>query len=413
MTVPAAPSRGALAGLRVLDLTWVLAGPYATRLFADHGADVIKVESRHRSDPTRFAASHFLSRHPALHHDRSGYFNNHNRGKRSLALHLNAPEARAILARLVRHSDVVIENFSPRVMAGWELDYAGLRAIRPDIILVSMSGLGHTGPWRDDLTYADALAALSGLTAQAGFPGRDPVGTTFGLGDMIAGLHAALGTLAALEHRDATGEGQHVDLSQVEAVAAHTGTSLLEVAGGHAPGARGNRHPTMAPHGAFRCRGDDRWLAIAVTTDDEWRALCEVMARADLAADPRLTTSAGRKADEDRVDAQVGAWTRDREARGAMEALQGKGIAAGVVADARDLVDGDPHLRARGYWERAIHPVVGEFPHEGVVARLADTPGRVWHAAPTLGQHTRAILAGVLGLTDAEITRCEKEGLLE
>src|SRR6266536_1637619 len=174
-----------------------------------------------------------------------------------------------------------------------------------------MSGLGHTGPWRDFLTYADALAALSGLAAQAGFPGRDPVGLTFGLGDMMAGLHAAVGTLAALEHREATGEGQHVDLSQVEAVAAHTGTSLLEAAAGHVPEARGNRHPTMAPHGAFHCRGDDRWIAIAVTTDDAWRALCAVMGRADLAADSRLATAAGRKAHEDEIDALVDAWTRD------------------------------------------------------------------------------------------------------
>jgi crotonobetainyl-CoA:carnitine CoA-transferase CaiB-like acyl-CoA transferase len=412
-TGSASSTRGALAGLRVLDLTWVLAGPYATRLLADHGADVIKVESRHRPDPTRFAASLFLSRHPVVHPDRNGYFNNHNRSKRSLALNLNLKEAREILARLVRHSDVVIENFSPRVMAGWGLDYTGLCAIRPDIILVSMSGLGHTGPWRDYVTYADALAALSGLTAQAAFPGRDPVGTTFGLGDMMAGLHAALGTLAALEHRDATGEGQHVDLSQVEAVATHTGTSLLEVAAGHVVGARGNRHHTMVPHGAFRCRGDDRWLAIAVATDDEWRALCTTMGCAELAADARFATAAGRKLHEDLVEEYVAGWTRDRDAHTAMGELQGKGIAAGVVADARDLVEGDPHLRARGYFERVAHPVVGEFLHEGVVPRLSDTPGRVWHAAPTLGQHTRAILADVLGLTDAEITRGEKEGLYE
>jgi crotonobetainyl-CoA:carnitine CoA-transferase CaiB-like acyl-CoA transferase len=374
---------------------------------------VIKVESRHRPDPTRFARSHFLSRHSDAHPDRSGYFNNHNRGKRSLALNLNLPAGREILARLVARSDVVIENFSPRVMAGWGLDYAGLRAIRRDVILVSMSGLGHTGPWRDYLTYADALAALSGLASQAGFPGRDPVGVTFGLGDMIAGLHAALGALAALEHREATGEGQHVDLSQVEAVASHTGTSLLEVATGHAPAPRGNRHPAMAPHGAFRCRGDDRWIAIAVTTDDAWRALCAVMERPDLAGDPRLATAPGRKAHEPLIETAVEAWTRGREAHAMMEALQGHGVAAGVVQDARDLVEDDPHLRARGYWELAEHPAAGAFLHEGVVARLAGTPGRVWHAAPTLGQHTRAILAGVLGVTDAEITRYEKEGVLE
>jgi crotonobetainyl-CoA:carnitine CoA-transferase CaiB-like acyl-CoA transferase len=409
----APPGRGALAGIRVLDLTWVLAGPYATRLLADHGADVIKVESRHRQDPTRFARMLFLSRHPTVDPDRNGYFNNHNRSKRSVALNLDVPAGRDILARLVAHADVVIENFSPRVMAGWGLDYAGLRAIKPDVILVSMSGLGHTGPWRDYLTYADALAALSGLAAQAGFPGRDPVGTTFGLGDMIAGLHAALGALAALEHRAATGEGQHVDLSQVEAVAAHTGTSLLEVAAGLTLEPRGNRHPAMAPHGVFPCRGDERWIAIAVTSDEAWRALCAVMGRAALATDGRFATATDRTHHEDALEAIIGAWTRERDAVALMEELQAHGVAAGVVQDARDLVENDPHLRARGYWERVEHPVAGAFDHEGVVARLSDTPGSVWQAAPTLGQHTRAILAGLLGLTDAEVAHYATEGALE
>jgi len=411
--VVAPSTRGALAGIRVLDLTWVLAGPYATRLLADHGADVIKVESRHRPDPTRFARMLFLSRHPTVDPDRNGYFNNHNRSKRSVALNLNVPAGRDILARMVAHADVVIENFSPRVMAGWGLDYAGLRAIKPDVILVSMSGLGHTGPWRDYLTYADALAALSGLGAQAGFPGRDPVGTTFGLGDMIAGLHAALGALAALEHRAATGEGQHVDLSQVEAVAAHTGASLLEAATGLTAEPRGNSHPAMAPHGVFPCRGDDRWMAIAITSEEAWRALCAMMGRAALATDVRFATARDRKKHEDALEAVVGAWTREREAHALMEELQAHGIAAGVVQDARDLVENDPHLRARGYWEGVEHPVVGAFDHEGVVARLSDTPGRVWHAAPTLGQHTRAILTDLLGLTDREIAHYATEGALE
>ena len=405
--------RGALDGVRVLDLTWVLAGPYATRLLADHGAEVIKVESRHRPDPTRFARMLFLSRHPTLDPDRNGYFNNYNRNKRSVALNLNVAAGRELLARLIAHADVVIENFSPRVLAGWGLGYDKLRAIRSDVVLVSMSGLGHTGPWRDYLTYADALAALSGLAAQAAFPGREPVGTTFGLGDMIAGLHAAIGALAALEHRAATGEGQHVDLSQVEAVATHTGTSLLEVAAGPAPEPRGNRHPAMAPHGVFPCRGDERWIAIAVTGDDAWRALCTVMGRPALATDGRFATARARKDHEDALEAVVGAWTRGRDAGTLAEELQARGIAAGVVQDARDLVEHDRHLRARGYWESVEHPVAGRFDHEGVVARLSGTPGRVWTPAPTLGQHTRLTLAKLLGLSDTEISRYATEGALE
>jgi crotonobetainyl-CoA:carnitine CoA-transferase CaiB-like acyl-CoA transferase len=413
MGATAPSTRGALGGVRVLDLTWVLAGPYATRLLGDHGAEVIKVESRHRPDPTRFARMLFLSRHPTVDPDRNGYFNNYNRSKRSVALNLNIAAGRDLLGRLVAHADVVMENFSPRVMAGWGLDYAGLCAIRPDVILVSMSGLGHTGPWCDYLTYADALAALSGLAAQAGFPGRDPVGTTFGLGDMIAGLHAAIGALAALDHRAATGQGQHVDLSQVEAVAAHTGTSLLEVATGLPVEPRGNRHPTMAPHGAFPCRGDDRWIAIAITSDEVWRAFCAVMGRPALATDARFATAPDRKQHEDALEVIVGAWTRERDAGALMGELQAHGIAVGVVQDARDLVENDPHLRARGYWERVEHPVAGLFDHEGVVARLSETPGAVWQAAPTLGQHTRTILTDLLGLTDMDIEHYAREGALE
>src|SRR5262249_22259643 len=222
-----------------------------------------------------------------------------------------------------------------------------------------------------------------------------------------------VGTLAALDHRAMTGDGQHVDLSQVEAVAAHTGASLLEVAAGHAVVPRGNRHPAMAPHGVFPCRGHERRIAIAVAPDEAWRALCGVMGRPDLAAHARFAAARDRKARENELETLVSAWTRERDAHPLMAELQAHGIAAGVVQDARDLVVGDPHLRARGYWEVAEHPVVGAFAHEGVVARLSDTPGRVWQAAPTLGQHTNAILTDLLGLTDEQITRYATEGVLE
>ena len=294
------------------------------------------------------------------------------------------------------------------------LDHAGLRAQRADAILVSMAGMGHTGPWRDHVTYADAVMAIAGLTGQMGVPGREPAGFTFGLGDMIAGAHAAVGALAALEYRDATGRGQHVDLSQVEAVASHLGTTVLEVtATGRAPGPRGNRHPAMAPHGAFPCRGDDRWVAIAVVDDARWRALCGLMDRPDLAADARCATLAGRQAREEGIEGDVAAWTRRLDAEDVMARCQAAGLAAGVVQDARDLVEDDPQLRARGFYQPVTHPVVGTFLHEGVVPRLADTPGAIWHAAPRLGEHTRDVLREWLGLGDGEADRLAGEGVLE
>jgi len=414
VTARSTGARGALAGTRVLDLTWVLAGPYATKILADHGAEVIKVESRHRPDASRFTAALHISRDPARHPDTSGYFNNFNRNKRSVALNLARPEGLELLRALCRASDVVIENFSAGVMAKWGLDYAGLVGLRPGVVLVSMAGMGHTGPWRDQVTYADAVMAIAGLTALSGFPGREPAGFSFGLGDMIAGGHAALGALAALEHRDATGRGQHVDLSQVEAVAAHLGTAVLEVtAAGLEPEPWGNRHPAMAPHGAFPCEGEDRWCAIAVEDERQWRALCGVMGRPALADDPRVATAAARKRDEDALEAEVAAWTRRHAAEAVMARCQAAGVPAGVVQDARDLVERDPQLRARGFYVTATHPVVGAFLHEGVVARLGDTPGGVWCAAPRLGEHTREVLGGLLGLGDAALDRYAAAGVLE
>jgi crotonobetainyl-CoA:carnitine CoA-transferase CaiB-like acyl-CoA transferase len=405
---------GALAGTRVLDLTWVLAGPYATKLLADHGADVIKVESRHRPDPSRLSAALHLSRDPARHPDTSGYFNNFNRNKRSITLHLGRPEGLALLRRLAAASDVVIENFSARVLAGWGLDYAALAALRPGLVLVSMAGMGQTGPWRDQVTYADAVQALSGIAAETGLPGAAPLGLTFGLGDMIAGYHAALATLAALEWRDATGQGQHVDLSQVEAVASHLGTAVLEAgAGKGSRGPQGNRHPTMAPHGIFPCRGEDRWVAIAVPGDDEWRALCAVLGQPAAASDPRFTTALGRKEHEAACEALVACWTRGEDRDTLVARLQAAGVPAGAVQDGRNLVEGDPQLRARGFYVPVRHPAAGVFLHEGVVPRLGTTPGTIARPAPRLGEHTREVLREVLRLDDDEIARLHSLGVLE
>ncbi len=402
---------GALSGVRVLDLTWVLAGPYATKILAEHGADVIKVESRHRPDPTRFSSSMHLTRDPTLHPDTSGYFNNFNRNKRGILLNLQRPEGLALLTRLIPHCDVLIENFSAGVLERWGLGYERLRALREDIVVVRMAGMGQTGPWRNHVTYADALAAIGGITAQTGPRGDEPVGVAFGLGDMIAALHAVVATVTALEHRARTGRGREIDLSQLEAVVSHTGTSLLEAVRGLAPTSYdGNRHPAMAPHGAFPCRGEDRWCALAVQTDEQWRALCRIVG---VEPAERLASVEGRKAHEDEVERFVAAWTRDRDPFEAAEVLQSAGIPAAPVEDGRDLVEGDEHLRARGFYVELEHPVAGQFPHEGVVARLHDTPGGINHPAPRLGEHTDEVLSGLLGLRPDEIDGLRAAGVLE
>jgi crotonobetainyl-CoA:carnitine CoA-transferase CaiB-like acyl-CoA transferase len=274
--------------------------------------------------------------------------------------------------------------------------------------------MGQTGPWRDRVTYADALAALSGITAETGSIHGGPAGVAFGLGDMIASLHAVIGTLAALEERGRTGEGREIDLSQLEAMASHTGNAMLEAAlrlGSTSP--VGNRNPRMSPHGAFPCAGDDRWCAIAVENDAEWRALCVVTGNPSAAEDPRLATLAGRQEQEDVVDALVSQWTRQREPAAAAAVLQEAGIPAAPVENGRDLVEDDEHLRARGFYVALRHPVAGEFLHEGICVRLADTPGRIERPAPTLGQHTDEVLRELLGLDERELVRLRTDGALE
>ncbi|HEY7283037.1 MAG TPA: CoA transferase [Actinomycetota bacterium] len=408
-------SQPALWGVRVLDLTWVLAGPYATKILADHGADVVKVESRHRPDPTRFSGSmHLTAGDGPLDPDRSGYFNNFNRNKRGIVLNLRTPEGLRLLARLVPHCDVVVENFSAGLLERWGLGFRELRTLRPDVILVRMAGMGQTGPWRDRVTYADALAAAAGITAETGSTADDPVGVAFGLGDMVAAVHAVAGVLEALDHRDRTGEGREIDLSQLEAMASHTGTALLESQAGVASlSYDGNRHPRMAPHGAYRCEGDDRWVAIATATDDEWRALCATIGRGELADDPRFADLASRKAQEDELDALVAEWTRTRSPWEAAERLQAAGVAAAPVEDGRDLVEGDAHLRERGFYVTLDHPAAGPVRHEGVAVRLATTPGGVSRPAPRLGEHTTEVLTELLGMSPSEIEELTAAGVLE
>lgn len=401
--------RPALDGVRVLDLTWVLAGPYCTKVLADHGADVIKVESVSRPDPTRFAPFMHLSRGPHTDPNTNGYFNEVNRNKRSIALDTRSEEGIAVLRELIANCDVLVENFSATVMTKLGLGYEALRAINPGIVYVSMSGMGHTGPRSGWVAYADTVSASSGLTGLTGWGGDDVVGVIYGHGDIVAGLHAALATIAALEYRDETGRGQHIDLSQLETIASHMGTSLLSSA---PPEPIGNTHPEWSPQGVYRCLGADRWLALSVRTDAEWAALCEVIGRPELVTDERTRTAADRKRESDLVDGIFTEWTRAMPADSAAELLQERGVPAGAVQDGRDLVEHDPQLRARGFYVRLTHPAAGAFLHEGVPISLTRTPGAVREPAPLLGADTDAVLHTVAGFSPERIQRLRDGGVL-
>ncbi|GGB18606.1 putative CoA-transferase [Flexivirga endophytica] len=368
---------GALSGLRVLDLTWVLAGPYVTKTLAEHGADIIKIESAHRQDPTRFAPSMRLR--PDAGPDDSGYFLNFNRNKRSLALNLRSSEGPDLLRRLAAEVDLVIENFSPGTLAKWGLDPASLQRLNPDCLLVSMSGVGATGPWRSSVTFADTLAAWSGLTAATAGSDGIPQGFTFGLGDMVA---ANAAVVAILEHL-LRGGGGYVDLSQLEALTAHLGTAALG-----APPTYDSEH--VGPR-TLRAPGDDRWLAVGATDRDRLRALAGHRDPQEWLAEHAATT-----------DADQAAIT-----------LQLHGIAAYPVRDGRDLVDHDEQLESRDFYPTQLHPIAGDIRVEGPVHHLSTTPPVLDRPAPLLGEHTDELLTELLALDPVELRRLRDQGVLQ
>jgi len=401
-----------LSGIRVLDLTWVLAGPYATRILADHGADVIKVESGSRPDPTRYADFMHLSRTPGdTDPNTSGYFNNVNRNKRSITLNLRADGAAGVIERLVAACDVVVENFSAGVMDRMGLSYEQMRQLNPSVIYLSMSGMGHTGPRRGWVSYADAVSAWSGLSGLTGKDG-DVTGVVFGYADIVAGQHGALAVIAALLRRSATGEGCHIDLSQLETVTSQLGPSMLHwTAGGLTDRSVGNRHPRYAPHGVFRCLGDDRWLAVTVRDDSEWVSLTEIMAAPGLAQDPRFSRGASRHRNETELEEIVAEWARTQPAAWAAERLQAAGIPASVVQTGADLIEHDAHMRDRGFYVPVVHPVAGHALLEGIPIRLSRTPGSIRAPAPVLGIDTDRVLRDV-GYDAEDVEKLRVDGVL-
>ena len=386
----------ALAGIRVLDFTHVVAGPVATRILADHGAEVVRIE------PPRAADLGDRSR---------GLFSNLNRGKQSVILDLSTTAGLDLARRLVARSDIVIDNFSPRVMENWQLDYEHLRELRPDVVAVSMSGFGRTGPCRDWVSFGPTLQALAGPTWLMCESDGPPVGWGYSWSDMAAGACGALAAVAALFHRRRSGEGQLVDISQFECLAALLGPALTALAtdgGAAAPAGNRSQSAPDAPHGVYRARGDDRWIAISVDGDEDWRRLAPVIGE-PWAAEPALGSSAGRLERAPEIDAQLERWTRDRNVEDTTRLLQAAGIAAHGVADGHDLCEGDPHLAARGF--RCRVDTGGEPAWlDGVVTRLSRTPGRVTAPGPAHGADTRRVLTSVLGIDTEELDRLRTSG---
>ncbi len=377
-----------LSGVRVIDLSWIIAGPTATRFLAMMGAEVIKVGSARRPDPS----------------SRGAPFQTYNQSKRYAALNISKPEGLDLAKRLLVISDVVVENFAAGVIERLGLGYDAVAAVKPDMIMISSSGTGHSGPHKDYVAYGSLLQHYTGWNAISGYPNREPI--KGGLwADPWVGMELAMVTVAALNHRMVTGEGQYIDLSMAEALSASIPEALLDYQmNGEIPTPQGNRDDRYAPHGAYHCAGEDRWVAIAVTNDAEWQALCQVMERPDLAADPRLSHAEGRRQHQDELDAAIALWTRRQEDETAMQRLQAAGVPAGASLDIARVYH-HPQLRDGGYLT----------PRQTSDGEMRQLPGLPWRfaglddhhiaAAPVLGQDNGYVYQDLLGLSEAEMTR--------
>jgi benzylsuccinate CoA-transferase BbsF subunit len=391
-----------LSGIKILDLTSVVVGPAATLRLADLGAEIIKIESLKRIDIVRQIGP-WPEDDPDPHHDKAGYFNMLNRNKYSISLDMAQPRAQELARELIKQSDVVSENFSARVMRKFGLDYDSVRRIKPDVIMISLSGYGNQGPESGFVSYGPAQVPLTGLASLTGFPDGPPTPLGVSYGDPVGGLTGAIAVLAALHHRRRTGEGQYIDFSQQQGTVALLAQGLMEyLMNGRVWPRMGNRHEAWAPHNVYRCAGEDRWIAIAVTNEEEWRTLCDQLGLPDLAADPRFASTLDRWHNQDALDPIISAWTADQDDKALMEQLQAAGVPAASSYTTADLVD-DYHLASRGFFVADTHPVVGPRTIAGIPTRLSETPGRIYKSAPRLGEDTERVLKDLLKLTDAQI----------
>lgn len=398
-----------LSGLRVLDLTAWWAGPLAAMIMADLGAEVIKVEAIQRPDGWRSTLTDFSLE---KWWESSPLFNAINRNKHGLTLNLNVPEGVDLFKQLVAKSDFVFENFSRRVMPKFGLDYQTLKEINPRIIMVSQTGFGQDGPWSDYVSFANVAESLTGIAHLTGHPDGPPCISGQMLGDTLSGVHGAHAALLALSERRRTGEGQYVDLSQLETNLPVVAEALAEQQLNQRSWSRnGNRNPHMAPHGCYPAQEDDQWLVIAVENEEQWQRLANCIAESgdgEWASDDNLASLVGRKTREDELDAALSAWT-GRHARDELVAqLRSLDIPAAPVLGPSEMLN-EPHLQARGFFEQIDREPVGELPYPISPIRFSKSKFAVRKNAPALGEDNEYVLSTLLGLSRDEIDRLERE----
>jgi benzylsuccinate CoA-transferase BbsF subunit len=386
-----------LSDIRILDFTWVLAGPYATRILADFGAEVIKVQPLSPAAGDRFS---------------EGYYNTWNRNKLGITLDPGKLEGLKIVKQLVTACDVVVENFSPRVMSNWKLDYTELIKIRPDIIFLSLSMMGHSGPWLHYSGFGPSVQAFSGITSLTSGADALPQGIGYSYADHIAGLYGALAVLAALEYRSKTGQGQYIDLSETEAMTSLLSETIIDYTlYGHQPGPKDRDSSLSAPEGVYACLGSDKWCAISVTGQEEWGRFKKAMENPAWADDRRFSNLKSRKENSIVLNGLITGWTSRHSAGEVMTILQKEDVPAGVVQSAMDLA-ADPQLQARGFFQVLPHPVLGETTTDASPIHLAENPPLYRCSAPEVGQDNEYVYGRLLGLNQDDILRFQRDKVI-
>jgi benzylsuccinate CoA-transferase BbsF subunit len=400
----------ALESIVVANFGWVLAAPVTGKYLADLGAKVIRVESVHRPDPLR-TNTPYKDNIPGL--NRSGYHALYNANNYSMALNLKHPRGVEVAKRLVAKSDIVIENFTPGSMKRLGLDYEEIKRVKPDIIMISLSMQGQTGPYASYLGFGNQLTGLTGFTHLTGWPDRDPVQPYAGVTDACGPSLAAAAVIAALFYRQRTGKGQYLDLSQNEASVHYLAPLMLDYfTSGRIANRSGNRCGFAAPHASYPCKGNDRWCTIAVFTDQEWEAFCNVLGNPAWTRESKFATVLGRKKNEEELDRLISEWTKGHTAEEIMRLMQAAGIAAGIVSEIEDLLE-DPQLNYRKHIWWMNHSTLGEYPHLGESFQLSETPVEGRMAAPQLGEHTEYICTQIMGMSDNEFISLLQDGVFE
>ncbi len=397
-----------LEGIRVADFTAVWAGSHITQWLGVMGAEVIKIESNLRPDLTRMVFRGMSADCPM-----SAVFAVLNYGKKGCTLNMTLPKARELAKEIIKVSDVVAENFGGPVMDRWGLGYSDLKKIKPEIIMYAGSGFGRTGPYKEFPAFAGIVEAFSGLCSLNAHPDGEPLPmATRGYIDLAAAQHGVFAILAALYHRSKTGQGQYIDLSMTEVLSALLPEPIMHYTmNGTVQAPQGNRYSTMAPHGCYRCRGDDEWVVIAVSNDDEWRAFCDAIGNPKWTEDEMFHDGLNRLKNQEQLDSLIQEWTKNHDHYEAMEILQKAGVMAGPSLKVEEVAQ-DNHLGQRGFFVHIDHPGIGAVRLAGLPWKLSDVPPGNYHHAPLLGEHNYYVFRELLKMPEEEIARLQEEQVI-